>query len=98
MLSHEDNETLVRVGRGTPMGDFLRLFWVPFLPSSDPAVDGRPQRVRLFGEDLVAFRDSEARRTRRFCTLALTTKARSTNGLRRRICVLYSSANVANSA
>jgi phthalate 4,5-dioxygenase oxygenase subunit len=61
MLSHEDNETLVRVGRGTPMGNFMRLFWVPFLPSSDLTIDGHPQRVRLFGEDLVAFRDSEGR-------------------------------------
>jgi hypothetical protein len=31
MLSHEDNETLVRVGLGTAMGDFFRLFWIPFL-------------------------------------------------------------------
>lgn len=61
MLSHEDNETLVRVGAGTPMGELMRLYWIPFLPASDLAQDGQPQRVRLLGEDLIAFRDSEGR-------------------------------------
>lgn len=58
MLSHEDNETLVRVGAGTPMGQFMRRYWIPFLKSSDVERDGQPHRVRLLGEDLVAFRDS----------------------------------------
>ena len=58
MLSHDDNETLVRVGPGTPMGQLMRLHWVPFLKSEDVAADGTPQRVRLLGEDLLAFRDS----------------------------------------
>jgi phenylpropionate dioxygenase-like ring-hydroxylating dioxygenase large terminal subunit len=58
MLSHEDNETLVRVGPGAPMGQLMRLYWIPFLKSSDVAIDGQPYRVRLLGEDLAAFRDS----------------------------------------
>jgi phenylpropionate dioxygenase-like ring-hydroxylating dioxygenase large terminal subunit len=58
MLTREDNETLVRVGPGTPMGRLMRLYWVPFLLARDVAVDGQPYRVRLLGEDLVAFRDS----------------------------------------
>ena len=29
MLSHQDNETLVRVGPETPMGSLFRLFWIP---------------------------------------------------------------------
>ena len=61
MLSPQDNETLVRVGPGTPMGRFMRLYWVPFLRASDVDVDGQPHRVRLFGEDLVAFRDTSGR-------------------------------------
>jgi phthalate 4,5-dioxygenase len=61
MLSHEDNETLVRVGPGTAMGQFMRLYWIPFLPSADLTADGQPQRVRLLGEDLIAFRDTEGR-------------------------------------
>jgi len=58
MLSREDNETLVRVGPGTPMGEFMRRFWIPFLPATDLVPDGQPQRVRLLGENLVAWRDS----------------------------------------
>ncbi len=58
MLSREDNETLVRVGPGTPMGQLMRLYWIPFLPARDVPADGRPYRVRLLGEDLVAFRET----------------------------------------
>jgi phthalate 4,5-dioxygenase oxygenase subunit len=61
MLSHEDNETLVRVGPDTPMGQLMRLYWIPFLPSRDLEADGQPQRVRLLGEELLAFRDSKGR-------------------------------------
>ena len=62
MLSREDNEFLCRVGRGTPMGELLRQYWLPFLPSSElPAPDGPPKKVRLLGEDLVAFRDTQGR-------------------------------------
>jgi phthalate 4,5-dioxygenase len=59
MLSREDNELLCRVGRGTEMGDLLRQYWLPFLPSTElPEPDGAPKKVRLLGEDLVAFRDT----------------------------------------
>lgn len=61
MLTHEDNETLVRVGAGTPMGTLMRQYWLPFLKSSDVTKDGQPHRIRLLGEDLVAYRDSEGR-------------------------------------
>ncbi len=59
MLTPTDTEYLTRIGPGTPMGTLLRQFWTPFLPSRDlPGNDGIPKRVRLLGEDLVAFRDS----------------------------------------
>ena len=58
MLTKEDNELLTRVGAGTPMGELLRQFWHPFMPSRDVEVDGPMKRVRLLGEDLVCFRDS----------------------------------------
>ena len=59
MLTTHDNEMLTRVGPGTPMGSFIREFWMPFLPSRDlPERNGPLKRVRLLGEDLVAFRDS----------------------------------------
>jgi phthalate 4,5-dioxygenase len=62
VLSKEDNEVLTRVGPGTPMGNLLRRYWIPACLSSeveDP--DGSPARVRLLGEDLVAFRDTDGR-------------------------------------
>ena len=59
MLSAKENERLTRVGRGTPMGEFLRRFWLPALLSDElPQNDGDPIRTRTLGEDLVAFRDS----------------------------------------
>jgi phenylpropionate dioxygenase-like ring-hydroxylating dioxygenase large terminal subunit len=56
MLSATDNEILTRVGPGTPMGDLLRMYWIPFLVSWEVEADGSPERIRLLGEDLVAFR------------------------------------------
>jgi phthalate 4,5-dioxygenase len=62
MLSVEDNQVLTRVGPGTPMGALLRRFWIPALLSSEVGEpDGKPLRIRLLGEDLVAFRDTENR-------------------------------------
>ncbi|MFZ9501880.1 MAG: Rieske 2Fe-2S domain-containing protein [Beijerinckiaceae bacterium] len=59
MLKPEDNEKITRVGPGTPGGEMFRRFWVPACLSSEaPEKDGPPVRVRLLGEDLIAFRDS----------------------------------------
>ncbi|MSQ23350.1 MAG: aromatic ring-hydroxylating dioxygenase subunit alpha [Chloroflexi bacterium] len=58
MLSKEENELLTRVGPGTMMGDVMRQYWLPFLYSWEIPADGPPLRVRLLGEDLLAFRDS----------------------------------------
>jgi phenylpropionate dioxygenase-like ring-hydroxylating dioxygenase large terminal subunit len=57
MLSVQDNELLCRVGPGTPMGALMRQYWLPALMSSElPAPDCPPLRLRLLGEDLIAFR------------------------------------------
>jgi phthalate 4,5-dioxygenase len=61
MLSKEQNEILTRVGPGTPMGNLLREFWTPAIRSARLEKDGPPQRVRLFGQDFVAFRDSNGK-------------------------------------
>src|SRR5919197_1282620 len=62
MLSAQDNELLTRVGPGTPMGELLRRYWTPsLLVSEAPTPDGDPVRVRLLGENLVAFRDTKGR-------------------------------------
>src|SRR6266540_2710422 len=62
MLSREENELLTRVGPGTPMGELMRRYWLPALLSEEiPGADCAPVRVRLLGEDVVAFRDSQGR-------------------------------------
>ena len=59
MLSREDNELVCRTGPDTPMGQLFRRYWHPFLLSSElPEPDGPPVRVKLLGEELVAFRDT----------------------------------------
>ena len=62
MLSATDNEILTRTGAGTPMGDYFRRFWLPVALSRElPERDGPPVRLRVLGEDLIAFRDTEGR-------------------------------------
>lgn len=61
-MNREDNETLCRVGKGTPMGELLRRYWLPVALSADlPEPDCDPVRVRLVGQDFVAFRDTLGR-------------------------------------
>ncbi len=56
----EDNELLTRVGPETPMGRLLRRFWLPALLEEELAgPDSDPVKLRLLGEDLVAFRDTD---------------------------------------
>ncbi|MGD9943487.1 MAG: Rieske 2Fe-2S domain-containing protein [Bradyrhizobium sp.] len=56
-----DVRTLTRVGKGTPMGEFMRQYWVPALMSSELERDREPIRLMLLGEKLIAFRDSSGR-------------------------------------
>jgi phthalate 4,5-dioxygenase oxygenase subunit len=56
MLTVEENRELTRVGPGTLMGDLMRRYWIPVVLSSELEAGGRPKRVKLLGEDLVAYR------------------------------------------
>jgi len=59
MLSAADNEMLTKTGPGTPMGNLFRRYWIPALQIEElPKPDCPPVRVKLLGENLVAFRDS----------------------------------------
>jgi phthalate 4,5-dioxygenase len=59
MLSQKDNDELCRVGPGTMMGGLMRQYWLPALRSDElPAPDCPPVRVKLLGEELIAFRVS----------------------------------------
>ena len=57
MLSREDNELLCRVGPARRWATSCAQYWVPALLSSElPEPDCPPVRVRLLGENLIAFR------------------------------------------
>ncbi|MCW3837592.1 Rieske 2Fe-2S domain-containing protein [Sphingomonas canadensis] len=59
MLSREDNELLTRIGPGTPMGAMMREYWFPVVRSAKLEAGGAPERVRLLGENFVAFRSPD---------------------------------------
>ena len=62
MLSLGENDKLTRVAAGTPAGDFVRRYWMPFLQSSDlPESEGEPVRITLMGETLLAFRNTSGK-------------------------------------
>src|SRR5215471_12502296 len=61
MLSKHDNELLCRVGRGTPMGELMRQYWIPVVYDWELEPAGTPLRVRILGEDLIAWRDSSGK-------------------------------------
>ncbi|SAL88124.1 Rieske (2Fe-2S) domain-containing protein [Caballeronia choica] len=60
MLTIEENELLCRVEGDAPMGQMMRRHWTPVClieEVSEP--DGAPVKARVFGEDLVVFRDTD---------------------------------------
>jgi 5,5'-dehydrodivanillate O-demethylase oxygenase subunit len=60
MLSREENETLTRVGPGTPMGNLLRRYWYPVAATAE--LLARPvMPVKILGESLVLYRDKQGR-------------------------------------
>ncbi len=62
MLPVEQNQLITHVGPGTPAGELLRRYWMPALLARElPEPDCPPVRVKLLGEDLVAFRDTQGR-------------------------------------
>lgn len=60
-MTPDENVVLSATGPGTPLGQLLRRYWLPALLSREIEADGAPVRVRLLGEDLIAFRDSDGR-------------------------------------
>jgi len=62
MLTHEENAVLTRIEGEAPMGQLMRRHWIPALLSEQLGeADGTPVKLRLLGEDLVAFRDTDGR-------------------------------------
>jgi phenylpropionate dioxygenase-like ring-hydroxylating dioxygenase large terminal subunit len=61
MLSAEQNDLMTRTGPGTPAGGLMRRYWQP-AALLDELTGNRPVKpVRLFGEDLVIFKDENGR-------------------------------------
>ena len=62
MVTAAQNEYLTRVGPGSPMGLLFRRYWLPALLAEElPEPDCAPVRVKLLGERLLAFRDTQGR-------------------------------------
>src|SRR5213080_1858560 len=61
-MKAEHNDLLVRTSPGTPMGELFRRYWLPALLSEElPGPDCPPVRLKLLGERMVAFRDTQGR-------------------------------------
>jgi nitrite reductase/ring-hydroxylating ferredoxin subunit len=57
VLTKSDNDLVTQTGPGTPMGNVLREYWIPAMMSSElPSPDCPPARIRMLGENLIAFR------------------------------------------
>ena len=62
MLRKEQNDYLCQTGPGTPMGALFRCYWMPALLSAELSErDGPPKKIKVLGEELLAFRDTNGR-------------------------------------
>src|SRR5438105_5320534 len=62
MLSQNDTKLISEIGAGKPMGELFRRFWLPIVIASEIAEpDCTPVAIRILGEDLIVFRDTQAR-------------------------------------
>jgi phthalate 4,5-dioxygenase len=61
MLSAEQNDLITRTGRGTPAGNLMRCYWQPAALVDELACNRPVKPLRLFGEDLVIFKDDRGR-------------------------------------
>jgi phthalate 4,5-dioxygenase oxygenase subunit len=62
MLTQAENELLCRVEGDAPMGRLMRNHWLPVCLSEEvDEPEGKPVRVGILGEKLVAYRDADGR-------------------------------------
>ena len=62
MLTQKENDLLTQTGANTAMGQYFRRFWQPVaLVEELPEPDCPPFRLKVMGEELVAFRDTKGR-------------------------------------
>ena len=60
MVTHAENETMTRVGRGTPAGEMLRRYWHPVAVAGELTEEKPTKAVTLLGEKLVVYRQPPA--------------------------------------
>jgi phthalate 4,5-dioxygenase len=58
-MTKEENDLLTQTDRGTPCGEMLRRYWQPAALSAELPPQGAPLSLKLFGEELILFRDSQ---------------------------------------
>jgi 5,5'-dehydrodivanillate O-demethylase len=59
MLTHEENQFLTQVSRGTPCGELLRRYWHPVAAAAE-LTDEKPIRaIKILNEDLVIYRNRQ---------------------------------------
>jgi phthalate 4,5-dioxygenase len=61
MMSSQQNETITRVGKGTPAGQMLRRYWQPVALVEELPAERPVKAVRLMGQDFVVFKDEAGR-------------------------------------
>src|SRR5262245_17191686 len=61
MITAEENQLLTQTDPRTPCGELMRRYWQPVALCEELPLGGAPVKVRILGEDLVLFRDDQAR-------------------------------------
>jgi phenylpropionate dioxygenase-like ring-hydroxylating dioxygenase large terminal subunit len=61
MMSSQQNDTITRVGKGTPAGQLLRNYWQPVALVEELPAQRPVRAVRLMGQDFVVFKDEQGR-------------------------------------
>jgi 5,5'-dehydrodivanillate O-demethylase len=57
MLTHDENQLLTQVSRGTPCGELLRRYWHPVAAAAELTDDKPIKAVKILNEELVVYRD-----------------------------------------
>ena len=61
MITQKENDLLTQTGPRTPCGELMRRYWQPVALAEELPNGSPPQKVRLFSEELVLFRDDHGR-------------------------------------
>ncbi len=59
MVTTAENKIITQTGRGTPLGDLMRAYWLPVMRADRVVAGIAPVPFQILGERLVAFRTAE---------------------------------------